>query len=752
MPHTSQISGLSLYAVLDSLNNEDVINSLLLKKVNLNIAELKGGEHWFSLREWSEIVREARSLDGSEQTAIFSSGKRCSELGILGPVDYLPWFLSTPVLAVRNLSVILSGIDRIVIPEVEYLGPQSCAIQLRTRFEALVPEEYTEFLTGYLRCLIGLWPEAKIFDIRRERCSGDNSWLVTFDWNLEECRERRALEELLLQPDFFYDIFEGFRKISPGDRERRASLLKSHALLRNFENTAFKNYHDLKTESYRLRDELARLTTTPFDGKVLADSSGNIISLDKTAIKILGYSGQEAFLRRYPTIDDLFEIGGYPRDLPLKQQISETFGSEFLIEVERENGNKEKKLFTLPASKRAKNEGDLLLVLREKIFHSHNYHELGKDHLFLESILANNPVGILILNHNGRIVQINPQLEKMLNQESRVVTGNSSYLPINDPVLKGAGLDDDLRQAFSGKLVERSSVNLFMEERGRSLLVQNLKQPLVVNIKMYPLTDRAGNIFNVVISFIDITESFLLNRHLSQLDKMQSIATLASGVAHDFNNILGAIVPNADFIEQMAEGQLHIQKKANTIKQAAKRAASLTQQLLSYSRESKVVRQDLSVHSCINEAVNLISNAIPKTISIFYEPCVDDLVVSADPMQMQQVLINLLINASDASPKGGNITVKVSKAVLDHKVTFGGNIIEPGVFVCLSVIDQGTGMETELFDKVFNPFFTTKDKGRGTGLGLSVVHGIVKAHRGYVEISSRLGTGTRFDVHFPLGE
>lgn len=231
---------------------------------------------------------------------------------------------------------------------------------------------------------------------------------------------------------------------------------------------------------------------------------------------------------------------------------------------------------------------------------------------------------------------------------------------------------------------------------------------------------------------------------------MQSIATLASGIAHDFNNILGAIVPNADFIEHMAEGQPNIQKKANTIKKAAKRAASLTQQLLSYSRESKAVRQKLSMHSCVTEAVNLISNAIPKSVSIFYEPCLEELTIEADPLQMQQVLINLLINASDASPKGGSITIKIMKTILDHKRTFGGNIIDPGEFVCLSVVDQGSGMEKELFEKVFNPFFTTKDKGRGTGLGLSVVHGIIKAHRGYVEIASKVGTGTRFHVHFPL--
>ena len=750
MQQTKQISGVSLYAVLSAMDRKEEVEQLLAKEYSTTFEQLKSQKHWLSLEEWCETVEKASQIPGSNQEACHRGGEKCKEFGLMGPVEYLPWFLSSPVLAMRNLGVILGGVDRLTIPVLEYLGPRECNIILVSRSGRMLPPKYAAFLMGYLRCLVEMWPEVEILDFRREQMSQEKAWHFSIDWNLESCREVRALEELLLEPNFFYELFEGFRKIDPGNKHRRQRLLEVHSMLRNLQFSHIRESFENDKRTSALKRELTDLRVSLFDGQITIDSEGENASLDDIALRIMGYSSQEAFLRRYPSLDDFLEMET-PRETTLHRAIEENWGREFLVEMEEEKGGRCEKLFTLPSRKRAELNGKTLVISRERIFHSRNYLELGKSNQFLESMLSYDPSGIMILDSEGRVVQMNPQLEKMLNQTEGNILADKSFFLKNDPVIRQTGLDDDLLKAFSGQNVDRSSVNLYSDAREQSLLVQNLRQPLVVNLKMYPLADRAGNIFNVIVIFIDITESFMLNQHVSQLDKMQSIATLASGIAHDFNNILGAIVPNADFINQMAEGQPHIQKKAQTIKQAAKRAASLTQQLLSYSRESKAVRKELSVHACVSEAVNLISNAIPKTISIFYEPSLEDISVHADPLQMQQVLINLLINASDASPKGGDITVKVSKKNLDHKVSFGGNIIEPGEFACLSVTDQGTGMEQELIEKVFNPFFTTKDKGRGTGLGLSVVHGIIKAHRGFVEIFSRLGTGTRFDVHFPLG-
>lgn len=151
-----------------------------------------------------------------------------------------------------------------------------------------------------------------------------------------------------------------------------------------------------------------------------------------------------------------------------------------------------------------------MLIVRDRAFYSQNFVELGRTRQFLDSMLSNNPVGILIIDSRGKVIQTNPQLEEMFSLNSQLVIGNNYYNMLEDPILKVLGLDDDIRKALSGRLVERSSVDLFVESRDSSLLIQHLVRPLVVNLKMYPLTDRAGHIFNVVVSFVDITQSTCL--------------------------------------------------------------------------------------------------------------------------------------------------------------------------------------------------------------------------------------------------
>jgi signal transduction histidine kinase len=270
-----------------------------------------------------------------------------------------------------------------------------------------------------------------------------------------------------------------------------------------------------------------------------------------------------------------------------------------------------------------------------------------------------------------------------------------------------------------------------------------------MNVTAFPLKDQSGHVYNVVISYTDMTESYLVQQQLTQIDKLKSIGTLTSGVAHDFNNILGAIVPNADLIIHMATNDEEVRKKAQAIKTASKRAAALTQQLVSFSRETHGDKRALDLNNCVREAVELIGNAIPKNVSIDFEPAHSLKPVIADPLQMQQVLINLIINASDATPNGGIIEIRTGEEYLRNRTTFGGNIIPPGWYSLLSVKDRGVGIPKELVDRVFDPFFTTKEKGRGTGLGLSVVHGIVKSHRGLINISTEQDKGTLFDVYLP---
>jgi len=182
---------------------------------------------------------------------------------------------------------------------------------------------------------------------------------------------------------------------------------------------------------------------------------------------------------------------------------------------------------------------------------------------------------------------------------------------------------------------------------------------------------------------------------------------------------------------------------------AAQRAAALTSQLVSFARETRGDKKPIEPEATVLEALELLSTAVPKKVIINLEAEKELPMMIADPLQVQQVVMNLIINASDASPRGGTITIRIAPYQLQERETFGGGIIPPGQFVMISVSDEGTGIPPEVMERVFDPFFTTKEKGKGTGLGLSVVHGIVKNHGGFIRIDSRIGVGSRFETYFP---
>jgi signal transduction histidine kinase len=329
------------------------------------------------------------------------------------------------------------------------------------------------------------------------------------------------------------------------------------------------------------------------------------------------------------------------------------------------------------------------------------------------------------------------------------IVGSDGYNIFEDADLAGAGIVDIINRAFEGETVKRYSILL---QDCSSPFCAGITAPVYLDVAAYPLPLAEQGLNHVVASYTNVTESYLLEQQLFQLNKLESINTLASGIAHDFNNILGAIVPSAEIILSRADDQDLVSRKARNIKIAAKRAAALTSQLLSFARESEGNRRAVDLNASVLEAVELIANAVPKKNVVELETGENLPHVQADPLQVQQVVINLIINACDASPHGGSISIRTYESNLSERITFGGKIISPGKFVAISVSDEGAGIAPDVLERVFDPFFTTKEKGKGTGLGLSVVHGIVKNHNGFIRISSRVNVGTRFEVYLPALE
>lgn len=247
----------------------------------------------------------------------------------------------------------------------------------------------------------------------------------------------------------------------------------------------------------------------------------------------------------------------------------------------------------------------------------------------------------------------------------------------------------------------------------------------------------------------DTTETKRLQAQSEQAQKMEAIGRLAGGVAHDFNNLLGVIIGYTDLSIGELDPELLVTKNLIQIKTAAERGAHLTRQLLAFSRQQVVSLKTVDLNAVINTASQMLSRVVREDIILTYQTSVPHGSIKADAGQIEQVLLNLVVNARDAMPDGGKITIETASIELDEEYCLGHGPVVAGQYVMLSVRDTGYGIDEPTQARIFEPFFTTKQPGKGTGMGLASVYGIVKQSGGYVWVYSELGRGTTFKLYFP---
>lgn len=247
----------------------------------------------------------------------------------------------------------------------------------------------------------------------------------------------------------------------------------------------------------------------------------------------------------------------------------------------------------------------------------------------------------------------------------------------------------------------------------------------------------------------DVSERVKLESQLRQSQKMEAVGRLAGGVAHDFNNILGVIIGYSELSQQDLETARPVGKHIEQIKKAAERAAALTKQLLAFSRRQVVFPQPIDLNGVIRNAQQMLARIVGEDVSIKFVPTEPMGLVNADSGQLEQVLMNLIINARDAMPKGGQVMVTTCETEMADNSTPSHPTLTPGKYVALVVSDTGVGMAAETKARIFEPFFTTKEFGKGTGLGLATVYGIVKQAGGHISVHSEFGKGTTFKVYLP---
>jgi two-component system cell cycle sensor histidine kinase/response regulator CckA len=264
-----------------------------------------------------------------------------------------------------------------------------------------------------------------------------------------------------------------------------------------------------------------------------------------------------------------------------------------------------------------------------------------------------------------------------------------------------------------------------------------------------PLFDEEGRVTGMIGMARDVTYHKRVEEQLLQSQKMESIGNLAGGIAHDFNNLLGGILGYATFVKRKLSTRDKIYQSIEAIERSAQRAAELTKQLLGFARRGKYQVRPIDCNALIQEIVLILQRTIDPRIAIEVDPDPRLSLIEGDEAQIQQALMNICLNARDAMPKGGTLKIasRNQRMVPDQASRQRG--MKEGSYIRLTLSDTGTGMISEVRDRIFEPFFTTKAKGQGTGLGLSMVYGIIQNHGGMIEVQSHTGIGSTFTVFLP---
>jgi two-component system, cell cycle sensor histidine kinase and response regulator CckA len=344
---------------------------------------------------------------------------------------------------------------------------------------------------------------------------------------------------------------------------------------------------------------------------------------------------------------------------------------------------------------------------------------------------------IVITDADGLITYVNPAfqcvtgytLDELLGQHPRILKSGAH----NQSFYKAMWATMKSGETWRGRFInKRKDGTLYHEEASIS-----------------PVIDETGRVGGYVAVKRDITRETDLEQQFHAAQRMESVGQLASGIAHDFNNLLAAILGNVELLEETIGKNETAQKQLTVVRQAATRATTLTRQLLAFSRRQVLQPQVINVNDVITETVTMLGRVLGDNIRVITQLESKLERVHADAGQLQQTILNLAVNARDAMPKGGTLTIETANVALTEEYRGRHDVVQPGEYVLLSVTDSGTGMTPQVQDRIFEPFYTTKPKGQGTGLGLATVYGIVKQSGGYIWLYSEMGKGTIFKIYFP---
>ena len=499
--------------------------------------------------------------------------------------------------------------------------------------------------------------------------------------------------------------------------------------------------HRIRRELFQ-REELFRLINeNAADMIAIVDMEGRRIYNSMAYQKILGYSPEEL-----KSSSGLEQIHPDDRDHMIRaaEEARKTgIGRTLEYRIRHKDGTWRDLESTSSVIKNAEGQPEKLIIVNRDISDRKRASvALLQSEASFRSVIENAPYGIYRANATGKFLRVNPALQKMLGYETQeeLFRANLATEIYRDPQehrradalfagTKGFDVEVEWKRKDGRPLRARCSGRLIEGEPGES--------PGEANFEVF---------------VEDVTEKRVLEQQLHMAVKMEAVGRLSGGIAHDFNNLLGVIIGYAQVLKRRVKAGEDLFEYAEEIEKAGQRAASLTRQLLAFSRQQVLAPAILNLNALISDMGKMIHRLIGEDIELVMnlDPAIGS--VKADHGQIEQVVMNLAVNARDAMPEGGKLALETSMATFDLAYTHLHPGAKVGRQVMFSVSDTGMGMSAETLVHIFEPFFTTKEVGKGTGLGLATVYGVVKQSGGYVYADSEIGHGSSFKVYLPLVE
>lgn len=364
--------------------------------------------------------------------------------------------------------------------------------------------------------------------------------------------------------------------------------------------------------------------------------------------------------------------------------------------------------------------------------------ELQEVLLFNKQIINCAQEGIVVYDQELRCQLFNPFMEKITGMNAADVIGKTALELF--PFKKEIGILDDLHESLMGKQTEPREF--------KGLIPETVRNGYVVQSNA-PLFNNNGEIIGVIGMIRDITDQKRAEEQFMQAQKMEAVGRLAGGIAHDFNNMLGVILGHADLSLMHMEHSDPLFGSLTEIFKAAERSSNLTRQLLAFARKQTIEPKVLDMNETVSGMLKMLQRLIGEGIQLTCHAAADLWLVKIDPSQVDQILANLCVNAKDAIKDTGRITIELQNITINTEQYEITPDSAPGDYVCLSVRDDGCGMDKETQAHIFEPFYTTKELGKGTGLGLATVFGIIRQNNGFIHVQSDLGHGTMFAAYLP---